>query len=56
MKVKISYTSPEDEEAAAVVAAIRERLPSVRVHRSDAKCGVYHVYLTTKKPKRKENA
>ena len=60
MKVTIAYTSPEDGEAAAVVAALQCLYPGVKVRKSDRYSPFLHLYLTTKEPgnhcNSKENA
>ena len=50
MKITISFTEPEKEEAAACVAALRQLHPSVKVRKSERHPPFIHVYLTTKKP------
>lgn len=50
MKIKITYLSAEDQEAADIQAAILRRFPGVKIHKSDAHPPFKHIYLTTKKP------
>lgn len=49
MKVNITYTLEEKEEAAAVLAALRPILPGLRVHKNDRSPPFLHLHLTTKK-------
>ena len=51
MKITISYTASEEQEAAGVLAALRPLLPGLRVHKTEGKPPFLHLYLTTKKPK-----
>ena len=46
MKVKISYTADETENADALAADIKKRLPSVSVKRSDRHPPYRHIYIS----------
>lgn len=50
MKITISYTAAEEQEATAILVALRPLLPGVRVHKNEDKPPFLHLYLTTKKP------
>ncbi len=50
MKVTIAYIPEEQEEAAAVLAALRPLLPGHKVRKSDRHPPFLHLYLTTRKP------
>lgn len=50
MKIKISYKSEEEKEAAASVAALlRQRLPGSRMKETAPKDQHAHIYLTTRR-------
>lgn len=53
MKITVSYITAEEQEAAAVLAALRPLLPGVREHKSESKPPFLHLYLTTKKPQKR---
>ena len=46
MKVKISYTADETENADALAADIKKRLPSASVKRSDRHPPYRHLYIS----------
>ena len=46
MKVKISYTAGETENADALAADIKKRLPSASVKRSDRHPPYRHIYIS----------
>ncbi len=50
MKITVAYTSAEEQDAAAVLAALLRLLPGVRVHKNESEPPFLHIYLTTKKP------
>lgn len=60
MKITIAYIPEEQEEAAAVLAALRPLLAWEKVRKSDRHPPFLHTYLTTKKAEKpcasKENA
>ena len=49
MRITISYTAEEREEATADLAALLQRHPSARVKRSNANPPYFQIYLNTKK-------
>lgn len=49
MKITIAYIPEEQEEAAAVLAALRPLLAWEKVRKSDRHPPFLHTYLTTKK-------
>ena len=53
MKLTISYTAEEEQETAGVLAALLALLPGVRVHKNESKPPFIHLYLTTRKPKKR---
>jgi len=55
MKITISYIGAEEQEAAAVVAALRSLLPGAKVRKKNAHAPFIHVYFTTKKIKKSNN-
>jgi len=50
VKVIISYISEEQEDADAVLAALRPLLEWEKVRKSDRHPPFKHIYLTTKRP------
>lgn len=50
MKISVAYIPAEQEEAAAVLAALRRLCPGIKVKESDRHPPFKHIYLTTKKP------
>lgn len=56
MKITIAYLPAEAPEAAAVVAVLRDQLPSVRIHENGIKGGYKHTFLTTKNPGKPRNS
>jgi len=50
LKITIAYISAEEQDAAAVMAALLRLLPGVRVHKNESKAPFLHIYLTTRKP------
>lgn len=52
MKVKITNLPEESREAAAVLAALLQLFPGVKVRTSDAHPPYHHIYLTTKRPEK----
>ena len=46
MKIKISYTADETENADALEADIRKRLPNASVKRSDRHPPYRHIYIS----------
>ena len=50
MKITISYPAAEEQEATAILVALRPLLLGVRVHKNEDKPPFLHLYLTTKKP------
>ena len=56
MKVTISYTKEETEEATAIVAALLHRFPDARAKRSERHPPFLHFYLSTSKKPTKAQA
>lgn len=50
MKIKISYKSGEEKEAAASVVALLRVLRGAKVRESDRHAPFKHTYITTRKP------
>ena len=50
MKITISHTTEEREEADAVLSALRPLLAWGKVRESDRHAPFLHIYLATKKP------
>ena len=50
MKVKISYTASETENADALAADIKKRLPNACVKRSDRHPPYLHLYISESTP------
>lgn len=50
MKITISYTAAEEQEAAGVLAALRPLLPGFRIHKNESKPPFIRVNLTPRKP------
>lgn len=50
MKIKISYTADETENADALAADIRKRLPNASVKRSDRHPPYRHLYISESTP------
>lgn len=50
MKVNISYTASETENAYALAADIKKRLPNARVKRSDRHPPYLHLYISESTP------
>lgn len=53
MKVTVAYIPAEQEEAAAVLAALRPLMAWEKVRKSDRYPPFLHIYLTTGKPKKR---
>lgn len=53
MKITVSYIGSEEQEADAVLSALRPLLPGVRVHKNVSKPPFIHLYLTTRKPQKR---
>ena len=51
MKVRISYTDSETENADALAADIRKRLPNASVKRSDRHPPYRHLYISESTPR-----
>lgn len=56
MKVTISHTNEEREEADAVLSALRPLLAWGKVRESDRHDPYLHIYLATKKPGKPRNS
>jgi len=56
VKITIAYMSAEEQDAAAVMAALLRLLPGVRAHKNESKSPFLHIYLTTKKPGNRGNS
>ena len=53
MKIIVSYTGEEEQEATGVLAALLAFLPGARVHKNESKHPFFHLYLTTRKPQKR---
>lgn len=56
MKITIAYIPEEEPEVAAVVAAIRSINPDITARKSERHPPFKHLYLTTRKPKKRCNS
>lgn len=54
MKITLAYLPAEDEEAAAVLAALLRLHPSAKLRKSDRHAPFLHIYMTVGKPKNTE--
>lgn len=52
MKIRIAWSDGEEAAAAAAIAALLDKLPGVRAHKSEHKPPYYIAFLTTKRPKK----
>lgn len=55
MKVKITYTPEQENDAQAALDALHAMFPAARVHGSAKKAGVSAVFLTVIKPENPHN-
>lgn len=55
MKVKITYTPEQENDAQAALDALHAMFPAARVHESVKKAGVSAVFLTVTKPENPHN-
>ena len=55
MKVKITYTPEQENDAQAALDAWHAMFPAARVHESVKKAGVSAVFLTVTKPENPHN-
>lgn len=55
MKITIAYTPSEEPEAAAIAAAVRAICPGIMARESERHPPFKHLYLTTRKPKKRCN-
>ena len=53
MKITLAYIQDEQEDAANTVVALRRLYPGIRMRESGRQPPFKHLYLTTKKPKKR---
>lgn len=55
MKIKVAFLPEEEKQAAATVAQLVKIHPGAKVHKKEAHPPFKHVYLTTRKPEKRDS-